>query len=217
MTQSLDLSHGEFAALVAKAFRGVGYSWGLTEDAAFAAGRLAEAGLASAASVVRLLRAVDGTPVAERMPNPDWSANSAPLCPICVGTAIVDGGAIGRGRDANEQFTIGRTVEPLLIAPFLSTMAAVDKPGSGFVLEWGAASCLVSSAAITLLGTPPPDPTTVTIRTATDGPRTGPSLGRVRVTDADFGALERYAHRVYAPATDASRSAGAGAGATDND
>jgi len=44
-----------------------------------------------------------------------------------------------------------------------------------------------------------------------------PEFTRVRLETAVLSGLERYAHRVYAPATAASRKAGAGAGETDND
>lgn len=215
----IDLSHGEFRALVAKAFRGAGYSWGLTEEAAFSAGFLAEAGFPAAEAVVRLLSTVDGRPVATGMPDRSWQGQSGPLCPICVGTSLADQGGC-------EALAIGPTVEPLFIAPFLAVVAteatsasASSAPDStvGFVMTWDGGQCEVGVGGMVMSGTAPSEPVAIGIsRCQVDAGPQSP-VSRVRLPPEVFAELERFAHRVYAPATEASRAAGAGAGTSDND
>lgn len=217
MTEPIDLSVGEFRAVVAKAFRGVGYPWGLTEDAAFAVGRVAQcgpdAGMAAATAVLRLLAKVDGSSISSRMPGADWTTHAGPLCPICVGTALADAGVPKR-------IDIGPVLAPVFIAPLLGQIDAEVRWADGWVR--------VSAAGIELSGTWPSDPTAVTINPLGSGagPRSGtamtqrtgqPRAARAHVDPSVLAQLERYAHRVYAPATDQSRASGAGAGTTDND
>jgi hypothetical protein len=210
----VNLSLGEYSALVAKAFRGAGYSWGLTEEASFSARRLAESGFPTGDMVVRLLRQVDRMSTADVMPDARWTSLGPALCSVCLGTSIADLGGCG-------ELSLGPTVEPLFVAPFLSR--TLGEARSGYVIEWEGGECAVSEAKISVSGDEPVEPCRVVIRPQEQGlSQVVDALDsvrrqRVELREATMAALEAFAHRVYAPATAASRIAGAGAGLTDND
>lgn len=207
----IDLSLGEYRSLVAKAFRGVGYHWGLTEEAAHAVARLAELGVAGTDRVVRLLeRAAESTP-SDLMPDHAWRTSGSFLCPICVGTSIADS---GRATDLD----IDTVAEPILLAPFLEPFAR--RHGVSFRVEWPTGWVEVSADSITVHGTEPAEARPVAVRQCS--PTTGGDVlrdtntrterpgTRVVLDGSTLATLERLAHRVYAPATDESRRAGAG-------
>ena len=55
-----ELSIGELDSLVFKAYRGAGFSWGMAQEAGFAASWLARHGLPAASYFDILLRQIDG-------------------------------------------------------------------------------------------------------------------------------------------------------------
>lgn len=208
----MNLSFSEYRALVAKAFRGAGYSWGLTEEASFAAVRLAEFGLPAGEMVVRLLQQVDSIPTADLMPTSDWQSTGDALCPVCVGAFLADEGGCA-------DLTLGPTCEPVFIAPLLMQtleVEAADSAGTGpgavlgYLISWDGGEVQVTSSALALTGELQPIPASVTItRQQLDLPDVAAYL-RADLDDDVLVTLERFAHRVYAPATEASRNAGAG-------
>lgn len=200
-----DLSHGEYRALVAKALRGAGYSWGLTEDGSHAVKWLEERGVSTGDLVVRLLHAVDGQPITDLMPDENWQSSGNALCPIRVGTCIMD--AAGPPRQT------GPVIEPMLLTPFLGARPAA---GGGWTIRWDSGSIDVTPAGLVVTGTNPDEPVPLSIDPFSPTEPAGPCHGRVTINAATLTALEAFAHRTYAPATDASR-AGAGAGTSDND
>lgn len=205
----IDLSLGEFGALVAKAFRGAGYSWGLAEEASFAARRLAAHGLPAAVMCTSLLSTVDGHPTTALMPTAEWTSTGEVLCPICIGASIVDLG----GRDS---LTLDSVVEPLFVAPILGASLARGA-GRGYSLAWPGGGAVVSTAAISVHGEAPKRPVELVISRAQNDGGTSEIRNRIVVDNETLAHLEAFAHRVYAPATDASRESGAGAGLLDND
>lgn len=206
----MNLSFGEFRALVAKAFRGAGYSWGLTEDAAHASVRLAECGIDVGPAVVRLLQATEGAALASLMPTETWGCEGEVLCPICVGTSIADCGGC-------PDLALEGLVEPVFLAPFLVSVLETDS-GEGFVIEWDGGRCEVSTGTIELAGSPISSGSTVNIsRKEMPAKAVANRRNRIELDEATKTAIEAYAHRTYAPATEASRLAGAGAGLVDND
>ncbi len=204
----MNLSLGEFRALVAKAFRGAGYSWGLTEDASFAAMRLAQYGVDAGAVVVRLLEVTEELPTADLMPDPDWHCAADVMCPICVGASIADAGGC-------TELVLDRVVEPVLIAPFL--VEVIEADAEGYVIEWDGGRCDVTHDGLAVTGSPTwaSGPIRVTRQAATLSELAHAT--RVELDEATKAAIETFAHRTYAPATEASRLAGAGAGLSDND
>ncbi len=227
----MNLSLDEYRALVAKAFRGVGYSWGLTEDASWAARRLAEVDAQSPAAVVAMLDYLEqsGSPMADhespattsavlsRMPAADWTCTADALCPVCVGTALLDS-----GRSAlDERLTLGPTLTAELLAPFCAQLLGSDP--AVLTIDWESGDCRVSQGSLVFSGNRSVVAPTVTIskRMGSDPARDAgsdptPRTSRVVVDPLQFQRLEALAHRIYAPATEESR-AGAGAGTTDND
>lgn len=203
----MNLSFGEYRALVAKALRGGGYSWGLAEDGAFAAARLAEFGISSAEMVVKLLYRVDGHDQANLMPSDGWRSSSGELCPIALGASLADIGGC-------EDELFEAVNQPVLLAPILSQSCSADR---GYSLRWEGGECHLDRHNVTFQGRMSDEPCDVTIGSIAppDGP--GARSARVVLASAMVGELSCFAHRTYAPATEASRLAGAGAGTHDND
>ena len=174
------LSLGEFEALIAKALRGVGYSWGLVEDGAWAARQCAISADDPAAMIdalCELLRAADGDSLG--MPDAEWSTNAGYVCPIALGTTIVDSGML-----ASEP--VGPVAAPVLLTPFLDRVGATfsDAEDGRLGLAW------------------------LTARRNRFGGKSRRS--RVHVSKEQLAELEEFAHRTYAPATEESRRRGAG-------
>lgn len=199
-------SLGETRGLAVKAARGAGMDWGLAEDAGFAVQWLEARGAPGAAALAGLLQWYD-LKTGELAPD-----TAAGRCPVVLGTALSDSRTITKG-------PLGNIVQPLLLAPFV----AVADPDGSWRLTWNNAELKISRD-----------------RLQTDAQRdqllcgstdcrleTGGTVGTVdagnmkqRVPDTEqdvISNLNRFAARTYAPATEQSRLAGAGAGLSDND
>jgi len=206
----MNYSLGEVESLCKKAARGAGYSWGLAEDAGRAVRWLESRGLAGLAALADLLETL-GTDLSDHRPAEGWSA-PAPLCAIQTGAALSDH-AFLLSHDAPIQ--LGETLHPMLLIPFLAGRRQVD-------LTWGAARLSVSENGIHITGALGP------VLAAKAGkvdivlsnkPRIAALTPRSRalIRPEIYARLNRFAHKTYAPATEASRLAGAGAGLSDND
>ncbi|MFW8634745.1 DUF3726 domain-containing protein [Cribrihabitans pelagius] len=206
-------SLNEIEALARKAARGGGMSWGLAEETGKAVRWLSENGLPGPRLLVDLLRLNDGTAYADLAPRQAdgiWRARSGLLCPIIAGALICD-----RADEltAGEGLRLGEVAVPLLLAPFAS--AAARSAGVAVALEWRGVSLLLDGGTLKADGN---EAALLATRTETAGlfqtdagasrpVRTG--TGR-HVTFETLNALESFALRTCAPATEASR-AGAGA------
>ena len=208
-------SLGETAALATKAARGAGMPWGLADEAGFAVGWLHARGMPGVAALCRYLhwRDAGGLAVWPHAPNSDQF-----YCPITVGAAFMDG-AIAVST------TITSLREPLLLLPFIGERAGATplevrlNDTVAYVSQNGVAGAyvdirlLVSSANCDIR-----QPATGTVATDVAAIKR-PQDGR-RVASCHFACmqtLQLFAKRTYAPATEASRLAGAGAGLNDND
>jgi len=204
-------SVGETSSLAIKAARGVGMPWGIAEEAGFALRWLIRSGAPGVAAICRYLsayeRAMKVPEAGSTLVTPcDW------ICPLHLGTAISDGGI-------SLPFEQSSVREPLLLLPFLASQAT---DSHSVVLKMGTKSIIVS----------------------TDGFSTNMVEAAMLINEAnctiDFGSvdsgvtkqigyripstaiehietLNRFAHKTYAPATEESRKAGAGASLNDND
>lgn len=193
---SVTLSLGEIRALSVKAMRGNGCVWGMADEAGWSVRWLESMGLPGAGALAAWLNAEqDG---------------GQDRCPVCAGVAFADSGdAAGIGG--------GPVGQPLLALPFLARHAPAggalrvtvgDVPG--VVWPEGAAfdAPVPETGQVVLIG--PVD--------AADAPPTIPNRGaRAHVPDDALATLHAFAARTYAPATEASRAKGAGAGLLDND
>lgn len=202
----MNLATGEFRALVAKATRGAGYPWGLTDDAAFAATWLAARGVDSAALIARVLSRTDGVATQQLLgpftPADHASSERAIGCPICIGAAVADHGACPD--------ELGPVVEPLLLAPAL-WLLVTRGAAPGYEVTWPGGGALVDADGLSVHGPPGSDEGTVSVRMVSVEVDAARPAHRVEVQAADLATLEGLAQRTYAPATEQSRRAGAGA------
>ena len=215
MTHSLN----EIEALCKKAARGAGLSWGMAEEAGRAARWLASMGLAGPDLLAGLLTQNDPVDHAATAPaelGAHWQAAGGRLCPLAAGAALNDCGArIAAGAGV----TLAQVSHPLLLAPFAAWVALFEKVQ--ITLSWAAVTLTTDGAGLWVNG---PDaaataPVTLRAQITTQPPRGTPfqpSL-RGRLSRETESTLGKFAHRTYAPATEASRLLGAGAGVSDND
>ncbi|MDX2205258.1 MAG: DUF3726 domain-containing protein [Hyphomicrobiaceae bacterium] len=219
----MSLSFNEIEAAALKAARGAGFSWGLAEEAGFAARWLAERGLdwlpaLLAVCEAQLSRGETTVGLSGHLLGP--GAGSDSLCPLRVGAWIADLGAVGE-----DGYEVHKLRHPILLLPFLdlasrqagpialSILPASGAPSQVFVVCQGALHADRADA---------PCPTLVLASVQrVQAPAVGasrPLLARPAAVDPALrlrlAALEA---RTYVPASRHSRLAGAGAGLTDND
>lgn len=214
---SANLSLNEVEQLCLKAARGAGMSWGLAEEAGFAASWLAERGLDGPGSLLRLLEA--DQPVDRLvMVLAHWrSAGAGSLCPITVGAALCDFALLPEAAMADAGLRVGPVRQGVLLLPFLSVLAALR--GRMVRLEWSGGQVVVEgngavSGAATLLAEEAA-PVDLTLQLAgTDGP--APTCALPPVKAATLAGLNRLALRTTVPPSTLSRR-DAGAEVDDND
>lgn len=202
MTDVIDLSLSEIDALSRKACVGLGYSWGLAEDAGQAIKWLSAAGLPAADALAQHLTQLDE----------GIAANG--LCPIKLGTQFCDGLYLV----ANEDVDLGRVAAPIILLPFVSWRAATLKTSLSVEVNGAQWTVLSDGQLVAPTQTTFPDAAQVLIKKCEFSSAKGQPLNnRALVGKATYACLDHFAQRTYAPATEASRIAGAGAGVTDND
>lgn len=205
MTRSL----GEVEAVARKAARGVGYSWGLAEDAGAAVRWLEARGIEGCTALVTSLRIVDGR-LGEFAPCENWTSRSGQLCPIMVGAALSD--------RLDKEASFDPILAPVLMLPVLAFMS--KEHGQPVALEVASGLAVLDGDDVAVDTALNDAASAVRIRT---GPTDTTHLGRATrqtrsdVTDEIWEHLNNFAAKTYAPATEASRLKGAGAGLTDND
>ena len=205
-------SIGEIGALATKAARGSGLDWGLAEEAGYAVNWLQRRQLPG---VMALCRYLSWRHHGDLTSWPDETGVHGHYCPITIGAAYGDG-AFG------DEAQFSRIKTPLLLIPFVA-IRITEKPleinvgSSRFYLAkdhigytnndtailGDSAPCQISIASTSM------PHITVTILS---------DLQRVPATaTACVSVLENFAKNTYAPATEESRRAGAGAGLNEND
>ncbi len=217
------LSRNEVAALCLKAARGAGMSWGMAEEAAFAAAWLVRHGIDGCAHLCAHLEQAQGREWAELCPDVsagDWRATDGhALCPIILGATLCDHAALTEGPVAGCSITLGQVDHPILLLPFLDSIAR--KNGVLITVSWDGGSVCIGQgaewlhAATGALGRPSAD----LVLTARQGVAT--DLSADRLPNADTSAevihtLNGFAMRTTVPASERSR-AGAGSALGDND
>ena len=204
-------SLGETAALVLKAARGAGMSWGLAEETAASVVWLHSRGLPGISALCSYLGQYLGQHLGQA------AAPQSPEggCPIMTGCALIDG-MMDVPETSSQTLDLGHVHAPLLLLPFVARLEpghywlqAPGLPGPVSIANcdgWQS-HCLRGSGSCTVsLG---------------DRPQVNSALEMITRVDGRFTCcvdrLDAYAHRTYAPATGQSRMSGAGAGLTDND
>jgi len=198
---------GEIESLARKATRGAGYSWGLAEDAGRAVQWLTARGLPGPAALAGLLDAG----ICDNGPDEAWKCSGV-LCPIRTGAALADFAFMLSHERAID---LGPVAHPLLLVPFLAQKKQVD-------LSWTAADIIISddsvkiTSAMSAVLAEQAQGVSVTL---SNKAKLAPmrTMSRAIVTPDLYARLDGFAQKTYAPATEASRLAGAGAGLSDND
>ncbi|GMG81466.1 hypothetical protein LNKW23_06790 [Paralimibaculum aggregatum] len=217
------LSRNEIEALCLKAARGAGMSWGLAEEAGFAAGWLSQRGLDGPGALLAQLRTAEARPWRDICPVIEPGAFRALpeglLCPIALGAALCDCARLPDADMRAAPIGIGPVSQPLLLVPFLAEVARLR--GAALRLGWpqgavtigpdgGVGGDLAALAAAERLE--------ASLAAAPDAPAApaapAPEAGPPFVPHAILADLDAYALRTTVPASDASR-AGAGGGESD--
>lgn len=211
----MSLSLNEVEALAKKAARGAGYPWGIAEETGKAVRWLCALDVDGCAALADYLTECDGAELSNRVPvkGNAWTSRGDRLCPLLAGAALSD--LADTLRDGN--LRLESVAHPILLAPFAGLSA--QHLEACVVLEWNDASAATDGKALALRGDIRSPAATVIARLGT---RLDPAHRRLARSRADpdddtLAALNRLAHRTYAPATEASRLSGAGAGLSDND
>jgi hypothetical protein len=212
------LSLGELEATARKAARGAGYSWGLADDTGRAVRVLAEIGIDGTPLLARLFEAVAPRPQQSLAPatvDHLWRAGDGPLCPIRTGATLGD---LARGLPESGM-SISRVLMPGLILPFAADAArlrdgTVTLSWRGGIVGIGPEGLPRASGILKLAEVTEAD---IFLHPGGTALPVAPSEIRARPDPKAWQALLAMAHRTYAPATEASRLSGAGAGLSDND
>lgn len=217
----MTFSLNEIEAMGKRAARGAGMEWGIAEEAGKTTRWLSAHGLPGPELLAELLTRNDGAAYDDLAPvllDGRWRARTGWLCPLISGAALSD-----RAQDmaAGQNIALGPIVFPLLLAPYAARGATAL--GISIELAWEGVTLTISSdGGLSVDG----ESTTVVARKAegvlcrrAGKPAAAPRAhepGRAVEAEA-WSRLNGFAQRTFAPATEASRLRGAGAGLTDND
>ena len=140
----------------------------------------------------------------------EWHAKGD-LCPIMAGCLLSDCAE----KLLEGGITMPDVAVPVLVLPFAARAAyrlnaCIEIDGQ----DW----CAVTDGTVlSLAGTVPSQAARLSVRVGGLLGVVQPKCTRARPNAADLAALDRFARRTYAPATEQSRLLGAGAGLSDND
>ena len=186
--------------MATKAARGAGFDWGMADEAARATCWLAARDLPGPEALADLLDQLDGKTLSDFAPvtgGGEWTASgSGWLCPVATGAAMLDRAAALTGVAASR---LDRRCAPFWCGQRLRRFGrAVRNRGAARSDQYMRADAV--SVHRRSWHAPP----------TADQPRAGTAV-------PSGTAYPRTPQRTYAPATEASRLAGAGAGLSDND
>lgn len=211
----MTFSLNEIEALAKKAARGAGYPWGIAEETGKAVRWLCAAGVDGCSALAKYLIDCDGDDLSVRAPKQGntWTSIADRLCPLLAGAALSDlADTLHEG-----DLRLESVAHPILLAPFAGLSAQhLEAP---VVLEWSDAFVATDGKALVLRGDISASAATVIVRVETgfDHAHWQPKRSRADPDEESLAILNSLAHRTYAPATETSRLAGAGAGLSDND
>jgi hypothetical protein len=227
---------GEVEALVLKAYRGAGFTWGMAQEAGKAAGWLSRRRLPAIDAFASLLSRTAEQDHSALAPDVDvqalpevWSGRSGLLCPVITGVLLSDLGALLA--EDESVIRLESVAAPLILLPFVATLpacrsfTAVD---ADLVIDMDIIVRTNGDAETAGVDVSPlMNQHTIALHFAhrqhNCAPDTHlsqpPDNGPIRGTGsaASVVLLERLAHQTYVPASPESRKSGAGAGLQDND
>jgi len=211
------ISLNELDTMAKRAARGAGCPWGMAEEAGKAARWLSAQGEPGVAVLGEVLKASGVScccafPVARK--GGQWVMEGRDFCSLRAGAVLADRAAELAG---GAELTFGPVKQPLLLAAFAAAAAKIT--GRSVELVWSGARVVATGTALFSEGDGLYAERTesVTCRVTSHDIAPMPVPARCDVEDADWQRLAALAHRSYAPATEESRLAGAGAGTNDND
>ncbi|MBT5432804.1 MAG: DUF3726 domain-containing protein [Rhodospirillaceae bacterium] len=211
------VSLNELDTMVKRAARGAGCPWGMAEEAGKAARWLSARGEPGVAVLGEVLKASDAScccacPVV--LKHAQWVMEGRDFCSLRAGAMLADRAAELAG---GAELTFGPVNQPLLLAAFAAAAAKIT--GKSVELSWRGARVVATGAALFVEGNDLNVGRTeaVTCRVTSQALAPRALLAGCDVEDADWQRLAVLAQRSYAPATEESRLAGAGAGDNDND
>lgn len=209
------MSLNEVEALAKKATRGAGYPWGLAEEAGKAVRWLCAADIDGCAALAGLMSESDGMSLPDRTPRPGtvWTSPGNRLCPLLAGVALSD----FADSLAEHEIRLENVARPILLAPFAALSAQCLK--APVALEWDDARVATDGASLAVAGDIGAASASVVVKIGSRPERgeAQPARSRAAPGTETLETLNRLSHRTYAPATEASRLSGAGAGLSDND
>ena len=192
----MSYSLNEYEALCKKAARGIGMHWGQSEEVGKAARLLGTHGLDDGRLVLRAIETF------------------GPQNALWLGPALCD-----EGWTFEEPLVIRGIESPALMLPFLY-MIVFDRKLS-LCVTWDRFAAIVSSAGIYCIlhdGLYKDGPLDISISKISGSQHDVlRAQSRVNIPQEVLDRLDSLAHKTYAPATEESRLAGAGAGLSDND
>ncbi len=216
----MSYSLNEIEALSKRATRGAGLSWGIAEETGKATRWLASHDLPGVSLLVDVLRqndAVARPDIAPQSLDGVWQATSGTLCPLVSGAALND--CAGR-LSAGHSVEMANVSHPLLVVPFaawaaIHIKAPVAVTWLDITIETDGFGLSVDDPKVQINQT---SPVTLICTSALQKSNalSAPSH-RGNANQAAWQALNAFALRTYAPATEESRILGAGAGTSDND
>lgn len=225
----VDLSTNEAASLTKLAARGVGYSWGLCEEAALTARWLSSHDVMVMPALGSLFKFYDTQTldkVTPQIQGNTWACTGVALCPLISGSALSDRASmLATGPDLELQ----NVIHPVLLVPFVAELAV--QIGQRVHISWNdlIVECdgrqtrssveLIEFSQRCLQQTQP-----VNVSLSINCEPLESSFEwqaqhdtRVQLSAACMQQFKQFAHRTYAPNTEQSRQLGAGAGDSDND
>ena len=190
-------SLGEIRSLSIKAARGTGYAWGMAEEAGYAVSWLQKHGAPGVIALANYLQQKE-------------NYTGQDLCPIEAGCAISDSQKLPTNLE-------NPVCTPFLLIPFMVPLLG-QKTGK---LEFGNTVILFTENGVNITSDDDitnPQAFTVSLDITDDTPSMQPVQNRVPDDmQSHVSVLEKLAHKTYAPESEQSRLAGAGAGLNDND
>lgn len=221
--QAADLSCNEVSALCTKAARGAGMSWGMAQEAGFAAAWLTARGIDGPGLIRQHLDRSKARQWSDLCPlgaPGNWQGLAGlALCPIHLGATICDFANLVDGPLSGAMIALGPVATPALLLPFLADFAKTNAKaitltspdGSiciGGDMDWlqGAVVTFDTPECALQLAAAPALPSAIH----------APQTHKATTTPATVQALNSRAMNTTVPASEASR-AGAGSGQSDND
>lgn len=201
----MNLSLGELEALALKAAKGAGLDWGLAAEAGKACRWLAAHGFDGPNALLGELTLAGWQP--PKLNGATFTAQSA----LTLGPSLCDHTHL---LQQSGQFILPETIAALPVLPFaaqisqsLNSPICLTTSDAAFTLHDAQIFPATRSRQSTLTLCAPPS----------IAPQIIPKSTRVTLSADTYQTLTAFAHKTYAPATEASRLAGAGAGLSDND